>query len=43
MHIARKNTCEFWLLNCGLFNNETRIQMRIPLYNHAFQSANPVL
>lgn len=43
MHIARKNTCEFWLLNCGLFNKETRIQMRIPLLNHAFQSANPVL
>ena len=43
MHIARKNTCKFWLLNCGIFNNETRIQMRISLYNHAFQSANPVL
>lgn len=43
MHIARKNTCEFWLLNCGLFNNETRIQMRISLHNHAFQSANSVL
>lgn len=43
MHIARKNTCEFWLLNCGLSNKETRIQLRIPLHNHAFQSANPVL
>lgn len=43
MHIARKNTCEFWLLNCGLSNKETRIQSRILLYNHAFQSANPVL
>lgn len=43
MHITRKSACGFWLLNCGLSNKETRIQSRIPLHNHAFQSANPVL
>ncbi len=42
MHIVRKNTCEFWLLNCGLFNKETRSQLHILLHKHAFQSANLV-